>query len=345
MQQALLKIVEGTQLQIHTRPERKPPGTGLPGSSSSPSAGSFNLPMGGVGSQPKGEVVTVDTSSILFIFTGAFIGLERIIADRIAQGSMGFNAHVRGRDATDLSQDRELLARHGFAGHHLGSSSSSSSGGGGAELHPLDLAEPGDLVNFGLIPELVGRIPVTTAVQALTEEMLVRVLLEPRNALLKQYEQLFQLSGVELQFTSPSLREIARAAAAMGTGARGLRTVVERLLSDAMFESPGMMSVDCQWVLVLMCVHACVRACVTGTAVKHVLVNEAVAKKKQAPVYFARGQRHRFEEMLAAEEERWVARGNKSFVHASPDLGSGGGGGGSGGGEEGHLQATGSGCA
>ena len=248
VQQALLKIVEGTQLQIHTRPERKSPGTGLPGgsssssSSSSPSAGSFNLPMGGVGSPPKGEVLTVDTSSILFIFTGAFIGLERMIADRIAQGSMGFNAHVRGRDAADLSQDRELLAKHGLVGHHLGSNGD----GGGAELHPLDLAEPGDLVNFGLIPELVGRIPVTTAVQALTEEMLVRVLLEPRNALLKQYGQLFQLSGVELQFTSPSLREIARAAAAMGTGARGLRTVVERLLSDAMFESPGMMSIDCQ---------------------------------------------------------------------------------------------------
>ena len=83
----------------------------------------------------------------------------------------------------------------------------------------------------------------------------------------------------------------------------------------------------------------------TGTAVKHVLVNEAVAKKKQAPVYFARGQRHKFEEMLAAEEERWVARGNKSFVHGGSGGGGGGGGGGGDGGEEGHLQATGGGYA
>jgi ATP-dependent Clp protease ATP-binding subunit ClpX len=186
--------------------------------------------MGGGGGS-KGEVVTIDTSSILFIFTGAFIGLEKIITDRISKGSMGFNAHVRGSNVADLAQDEEQTARHGLNYFHNQEKQ--------RKLHPLALTEPGDLISFGLIPEIVGRIPVTTAVEALTEEMLVRVLIEPRNALLKQYEQLFQLSGVELRFTSSSLREIAKSALAMGTGARGLRTVVERLLSDAMFESPG----------------------------------------------------------------------------------------------------------
>jgi ATP-dependent Clp protease ATP-binding subunit ClpX len=187
--------------------------------------------MSGGGGSSRGEVVTIDTSSILFIFTGAFIGLENIITNRLSEGSMGFNAHVRGNSAADLPYD-ELAARHGlnnFHNHNLKQ----------RRIHPLALTEPRDLISFGLIPEIVGRIPVTTAVEALTEDMLVRVLTEPRNALLKQYEQLFQLSGVELRFTSPSLRELARSALAMGTGARGLRTVVERLLSDAMFESPG----------------------------------------------------------------------------------------------------------
>ncbi|KAF8245818.1 ClpX, ATPase regulatory subunit [Wilcoxina mikolae CBS 423.85] len=277
VQQALLKIIEGTHLQIHTKPERKPPPVGLP---SNPSPGSFSQPMGGGGGS-KGEVVTIDTSSILFIFTGAFIGLEKIITDRISKGSMGFNAHVRGSNVADLAQDEEQTARYGLNYFHSQEQQ--------RKLHPLALTEPGDLISFGLIPEIVGRIPVTTAVEALTEEMLVRVLIEPRNALLKQYEHLFQLSGVELRFTSSSLREIAKSALAMGTGARGLRTVVERLLSDAMFESPG-------------------------TSVKHVLVNEAVAQKKQAPIYFARGQRHKFEAIIAAEEEAWVARGNKQIM-------------------------------
>ncbi|KAA8911331.1 P-loop containing nucleoside triphosphate hydrolase protein [Sphaerosporella brunnea] len=260
VQQALLKIIEGTTLQIHTKPERRPP-MGLP---NSPGPGSFNQPTAGGGGQ-KGEVVTIDTSDILFIFTGAFIGLDKIISDRVAKGSIGFNAHVHGSHSSSHPQK-----------------------------NPLELTEPGDLITFGMIPEIVGRIPVTTAVESLSQEMLVRVLTEPRNALLRQYETLFALSGVELRFTSPALREVARSALAMGTGARGLRTVVERLLSDAMFEAPG-------------------------TSIKHVLVNEAAASRKQLPLYFARGQRHKFEAAFAAEEETWVARGNRQIVGAPAD--------------------------
>lgn len=179
----------------------------------------------GGGGNPRGETVTIDTSSILFIFTGAFIGLEKIISDRVAKGSMGFNATVRGSDQPPAPSTES------WPGYSPSSSNQPQ--------NFLDLTEPGDLINFGLIPEIVGRIPVTTAVEALTEDMMVRVLTEPRNALLKQYEHLFSLGGVELRFTSPALREVAKSALKMGTGARGLRTVVERLLSDAMFETPG----------------------------------------------------------------------------------------------------------
>jgi ATP-dependent Clp protease ATP-binding subunit ClpX len=276
VQQALLKIIEGTTLQLHTKPERRPPPTGLP---NSPAPGSFNQSgVSGAGGQ-KGETVTIDTSGILFIFTGAFIGLEKIISDRVAKASMGFNAHT--------------ASPH----HH-------------AQPNLLELTEPGDLISFGMIPEIVGRIPVTTAVSALSEEMLVRVLTEPRNALLRQYETLFALSGVELRFTSPALREVAKSALAMGTGARGLRTVVERLLSDAMFEAPGMSPS-----------LASRRGVLTervGTSIKHVLVNEEAAARKAAPLYFARGQSSKFEAVAAAEEETWVARGNERLVGGPP---------------------------
>ena len=112
------------------------------------------------------------------------------------------------------------------------------------EYNPLDLVEPTDLQTYGLIPELVGRIPVSAALSALDEESLVRVLTEPRNSLMRQYEQLFQLSGVELRFTRGALREVAKSALDMGTGARGLRTVCERLLTETMFEAPGIFSLN-----------------------------------------------------------------------------------------------------
>jgi ATP-dependent Clp protease ATP-binding subunit ClpX len=199
-----------------------------------PGSNPFNQSTGMTGGgTAKGEVVTIDTSSILFIFTGAFMGLDKIISDRIAKGSIGFNAHVRGSALDDLAYDENLATAHAL------------NRSGGRKMNLLELAEPSDLISFGLIPEIVGRIPVTTAVEVLNEEMLVRVLTEPRNALLKQYEQLFRLSGVELRFTSSSLRELASSALAMGTGARGLRTVVERLLSDAMFEAPGIITAIC----------------------------------------------------------------------------------------------------
>ncbi|RPB26299.1 ClpX, ATPase regulatory subunit [Terfezia boudieri ATCC MYA-4762] len=266
VQQALLKIIEGTTLQVSAKPERRPP-SGLPG-------GSTVAGPGGPGGANKGEIFTVDTSNILFIFTGAFIGLDKVIMDRVSKGSIGFNAHVR-TNGVALEDEK-------FRGYTPFFTPNEGEGGKKRKFNPLELAEPGDLINFGLIPEIVGRIPVLTAVEKLDEEMLVRVLTEPRNCLIKQYEQLFLMSGIELRFTSGALWEIAKAAMKMETGARGLRTVLERLLTDAMFEAPG-------------------------SSIKYVLVTEAVAQKKQPPLYFGRGQKHQFHGAISEEEATWAS--------------------------------------
>lgn len=180
------------------------------------------------------------------------IGLDKTIMDRISKHSIGFNAPVRkkGVGMINMSSEAEaqLLREHRpyFSatdppeGDNLELSTSTSLiGRRKSRFNPLELVEPRDLTSFGLIPEFVGRVPVVAALSSLDEEMLVRVLSEPRNCLVKQYEHLFQMSEVELKFTSKALREVARTALTMGTGARGLRSVLERLLTDAMFETPG----------------------------------------------------------------------------------------------------------
>lgn len=320
VQQALLKIIEGTTLQIQAKAERGAGGSG-PGTGRTTPGGGFpsHSPLGGGGlgggnmnplspGGAKNEVYNVRTDNILFIFTGAFIGLHKMILDRISRGSIGFGAHVRasspetGTHDTMLRGEDALFKKHlpfyvpethspqqqpssspGFPRHNT----TASSGGKDPQDEPLyntlDLVEPSDLQKYGLIPELIGRIPISCALSPLSASALVRVLTEPRNSLLKQYEQLFQLSGIELRFTTASLHEVARVAKDMGTGARGLRTVLERLLGDAMFEAPG-------------------------SGIKYVLVTEGVARREAAPIYFGRGDRHRFHATIAAEEEAWEAR-------------------------------------
>lgn len=227
------------------------------------------------------------TDNILFICTGAFVGLHTTILDRISRGSIGFGAPVRSTSADSSStslnstnlQDEELFKKH------LPFFTPAPTPGTPREMqyNTLDLVEPADLQKYGLIPELVGRIPISCALSSLSDEDLVRVLTEPRNALLKQYEQLFSLSGIELRFTSSALRVIAKDAVGMGTGARGLKTVLERLLGDAMFEAPG-------------------------SGIKHILVTEAVAERKKAPTFLGRGQQGVFHSLIAEEEEAWEAR-------------------------------------
>lgn len=229
VQQALLKILEGTTLQISARQER---GGGRPSTSGGYSGGNGGGLGGGSSGGPgaKNEVYNVRTDDILFLVSGAFNGLNKIVRDRIGRGGMGFSQLVRV--AKPDGSDWVSKAEEDHYKKHLPFFTSN-------EFNPLDLVEPSDLIKFGLIPELVGRIPVTTALAPLSAEDLVRVLTEPRNAVLRQFEQQLQLNGVELRCTTAALHEIARVAKGMETGARGLRAVLERLLGDAKHEVPG----------------------------------------------------------------------------------------------------------
>lgn len=167
-----------------------------------------NVPPQGGRKHPHQEFIQIDTTHILFICGGAFDGLEKIIQNRTGKKSIGFGAIVEGRKEKDIGQ-------------------------------VLSEIMPQDLLKFGLIPEFVGRLPVVVPLEGLTEEMLIRILQEPRNALVKQYKKLFDYDGVELTFEPEAVREIAHQALERNTGARGLRSVIEEIMMDIMYEIPS----------------------------------------------------------------------------------------------------------
>lgn len=187
-----------------------------------------NVPCSGGRKNPRNDYIQIDTSNILFICGGAFTQLEQTVRDRLNDSSIGFDAPLR--DSTDL---KDGTPEAQIAASKL-----------------LQKVESSDLIAHGLIPEFVGRFPVLVSLEALTEDELCRVLLEPRNALTKQYQVQVEKSNAELIFTSEAVRAIARCAIRKATGARGLRSILERLLLDAMFEVPDMKHDDGLYVVV-----------------------------------------------------------------------------------------------
>ena len=181
VQQALLKIMEGTIASVPPQGGRK---------------------------HPHQEMMEIDTTNILFICGGAFDGLEKIIDQRLSAGSIGFGSKLVNKNERDID---ELLAQ----------------------------VEPQDLVKYGLIPEFIGRVPIEVTLKTLDEDSLVRILTEPKNALVKQYQALFKIDGVKLSFTDEAIREIAHQAAARKTGARGLRSIMESVMMDVMYDIPS----------------------------------------------------------------------------------------------------------
>ena len=172
-----------------------------------------SVPPQGGRKHPQQEFLQVDTTNILFICGGAFAGLERLISDRTNSTGIGFGATVRDKDETKVG---EILTK----------------------------IEPEDLVKFGLIPEFIGRLPVIATLEDLDEDALVRILVEPKNALTKQYKALFEMDEVDLEFRDDALRAIARRAIERKTGARGLRSILENILMDTMFDIPTTSDID-----------------------------------------------------------------------------------------------------
>ncbi|KAJ9123061.1 hypothetical protein QFC22_001250 [Naganishia vaughanmartiniae] len=293
VQQALLKLLEGTTVTLQAKPgtstghaapgagksgdvyHRDPPmqrgfGAGLGSNHEFGKKGvREGLPLhgggGGGASNSKGETFTVDTSNILFILSGSFVGLEKIISARIGKGSIGFGAILpepkRGSETEDevaeVFEKGEMIV---------------------TKKDRLKGLSTADLVEYGFIPEFVGRLPILAPLHPLSLSDLVRILVEPKNALTKQYKKLFARYGCDLRFSEKALYAVAEEASKRGGSARHLRSTLEELLLDAMYEVPG-------------------------SAIRYAAVTEDVVRKAIPTLYFSRGQREMFYAALESDTD------------------------------------------
>ncbi|RYP09175.1 hypothetical protein DL764_001446 [Monosporascus ibericus] len=299
VQQALLKLVEGTKVTVNVKDSRSSSSrsaspittsyTGPGSMDSSMSAGQMHPPSPPAGGA-KVDQYTVDTSNILFVMCGAFVGLDRAILNRVAKPAMGFGSALRSRDTSTDAPDLppELFAHlphrtpptpppdsNGTTQPASSSPAFSSLPPASPPDTPLDLCTPADLQAFGFIPELIGRVHNIAALTPLSEADLLRILTEPRNSLVAQYTALFETYPSRLRFTRASLRAIARRAALSRTGARALRAEVERVLAEPVFDAP----------------------------VPHVLVTEASVEGREKVSYWGRDGGAEAERRVREEDE------------------------------------------
>lgn len=279
VQQALLKMLEGTTVNVSEH--------GYSGGSGGGAASMF----GGFGRKgPSREAAMVDTTNILFICAGAFVGLDKIVQARLSKGSIGFTSRIAPAPVAPASETSaggaSAPAVPSIAQPTRSAPTVSRAGQVDSpqqDLSPLlEQVEPQDLVQFGLIPEFIGRIPITAALKALSEDDLIRILKEPKFSLVQQYTDLFAASGVHLLFTSLALKAVAAQAVKKQTGARGLRRIMENVLLDSMYEAPQ-------------------------SSIRYVLITEAVVTSGAPAKYYSRSQKHLFEIDHTAEEESMAA--------------------------------------
>ncbi|ORX34931.1 P-loop containing nucleoside triphosphate hydrolase protein [Kockovaella imperatae] len=258
VQQAFLRLLEGTMVTVSAK-HPQISSSGLPPGPSRDPLGEMdqNRPQNqkkgvrdglpGFGSSSKGETFIVDTTNILFICSGAFVGLDHLVTSRQGKGSIGFGAKL----PTKRSEGSTTASLKGLL--------------------------TSDLTSYGLIPEFLGRLPIISTLHPLSNSDLVRILTEPKNALLKQYQAIFESYGAELKFTRKGIEAVAAEGSKRGGGARGLRGVLEEILGDAMFEVPG-------------------------TSVRYCLVTESVVQKREDVLYFSRGQKFVMERRMDEDD-------------------------------------------
>jgi ATP-dependent Clp protease ATP-binding subunit ClpX len=297
VQQGLLKMIEGTSVTVHAKSDRN-------SKSESNSRGSDRMSRDSSSSAPPGksEQYTIDTSNILFVFAGAFVGLSKIISSRLSSGtSLGFGAQ--------LKKDGSIQGKEG---------------GEIKEEDLLGYVTPTDLQTYGLIPELLGRIPILTSLHPLTLPQLVSILTEPKNSLVKQYTKLFHTSNIELRFTTRALKAIAEKALGTsaftkdgnrstvgGIGARGLRSIMESVLGEIMFWGPG------SGIRYCLVDEKFVRGHDKGSSQFQTKKLHNVADKSESkslmPRCWTRGQVKLFENAYELEEEGLKAQEVESF--------------------------------